>query len=197
MKAAAVIVAHPDDEIIWSGGLILSNPHWDWTILSLCRADDPDRSVKFNAICERLDLEGIISDLDDSYQPAQIDPGRHIGRRILDRLGRFAWDLCITHGANGEYGHVRHKQIHREVVSLVRKGTLRSQELWTFAYECDTAASVCRPSDNADSLMKLMVDSQLRERMGATARKRVLERFDYRVVARKFLEILQNRLGIA
>jgi hypothetical protein len=35
---AAIIVAHPDDETIWSGGLILKKPEWQWTVLSLCRA---------------------------------------------------------------------------------------------------------------------------------------------------------------
>lgn len=35
---AAIIVAHPDDETIWSGGLILKKPEWQWTVLSPCRA---------------------------------------------------------------------------------------------------------------------------------------------------------------
>ena len=42
-RSAVVIVAHPDDEVIWCGGLILQKPDWDWTILSLCRATDRDR----------------------------------------------------------------------------------------------------------------------------------------------------------
>ena len=50
--------------------------------------------------------------------------------------------------------------------------------------------------DIADHLMKLMTDPELRQRMGQAARKRVTEYFDYRVVAKKFVQILSDRLGI-
>jgi len=45
---AVVIVAHPDDETLWAGGTILMHPETQWTILTLCRMSDPDRSPKFN-----------------------------------------------------------------------------------------------------------------------------------------------------
>ena len=50
--------------------------------------------------------------------------------------------------------------------------------------------------DIANYLKELMSDSVLRQKMGSAARKRVVEKFDYRVVARKFLDILSTRLGI-
>jgi starch synthase len=51
--------------------------------------------------------------------------------------------------------------------------------------------------DIADYLMRLMNEPALRQKMGDAARKRVTELFDYRVVARRFLEIVSNRLGIS
>jgi alpha-maltose-1-phosphate synthase len=42
----------------------------------------------------------------------------------------------------------------------------------------------------------LMNDRELREKMGKAARERVVKYFDYRVVARRFVQIIQNRLGI-
>jgi glycosyltransferase involved in cell wall biosynthesis len=44
--------------------------------------------------------------------------------------------------------------------------------------------------------MLLMTDAALRERMGKTARERVVKNFDYRVVARRFVEIMNDKLGI-
>ncbi len=145
---AAIIVAHPDDEIIWAGGLILQHPQWDWTVLSLCRGDDSDRAPKFRSVCARLGLRGLISDLDDSDPLKAVDVGREIGGRIADRLAADRWDLCVTHGANGEYAHQRHMEVHAEVLRLIDEGTLKSRELWTFAYEPDPGG-FCRPDPHA------------------------------------------------
>ena len=51
--------------------------------------------------------------------------------------------------------------------------------------------------DIANYLMELMGDQQLRQKMGAAGRKRVVEHFDYRVVARRFVQIVGERLGIS
>ncbi len=50
--------------------------------------------------------------------------------------------------------------------------------------------------DIANHLLELMQNAELRTKMGRAGRKRVVEHFDYRVVARKFVEIVQKRLGI-
>jgi alpha-maltose-1-phosphate synthase len=46
-------------------------------------------------------------------------------------------------------------------------------------------------------LLQLMQDPALRQRLGAAGRRRAVEQFDYRVVARRLVEILRSRLGIA
>ena len=51
--------------------------------------------------------------------------------------------------------------------------------------------------DIADYLLKLIKDAGLRKKMGDAGRNRVVELFDYRVVARKFLDIVSRRLGIS
>ncbi len=50
--------------------------------------------------------------------------------------------------------------------------------------------------DIAGYLLELMQDPARRAKMGQAGRQRVVEHFDYRVVARKFVEIIQSRLGI-
>ena len=51
-------------------------------------------------------------------------------------------------------------------------------------------------TDVAEHLLTLMNDSSLREKMGKAGRERVVANFDYRIVAKRFIEIIQNRFGI-
>jgi glycosyltransferase involved in cell wall biosynthesis len=50
--------------------------------------------------------------------------------------------------------------------------------------------------DIAKYLMVLMTNPELREKMGKAARKHVVQNFDYRVVAKQFIHIIENKLGI-
>jgi len=50
--------------------------------------------------------------------------------------------------------------------------------------------------DIAEHLLTLMRDPALRQRMGEAGRKRVMELFDYREVARRFVGLMSSRLGI-
>jgi alpha-maltose-1-phosphate synthase len=50
--------------------------------------------------------------------------------------------------------------------------------------------------DIARYLMMLMKDEALREKLGKAARIRVVEKFDYRVVAKRFVQLMQDKLGI-
>ena len=58
----------------------------------------------------------------------------------------------------------------------------------------DYRASV---NDIANYLMDLMTNQSLRESMGKEGRKRVVENFDYRVIAKKFVDIVSKRLDIS
>ncbi|MBE7549900.1 MAG: glycosyltransferase family 4 protein [Anaerolineales bacterium] len=51
--------------------------------------------------------------------------------------------------------------------------------------------------DIANYLMDLMTDPALREKMGQAGRERVVKNFDYRVVAKRFVQIINEKLGIA
>lgn len=50
--------------------------------------------------------------------------------------------------------------------------------------------------DIARYLLLLMEDAPMRKKMGKAGRERVVEKFDYRVVARRFLQIINDKLGI-
>ena len=50
--------------------------------------------------------------------------------------------------------------------------------------------------DIATYLMDLMTDPTLREKMGRAGRERVVANFDYRVVAKQFVQIVTDKLGV-
>ncbi len=50
--------------------------------------------------------------------------------------------------------------------------------------------------DIAKYLLQLMKDAELREKMGKAGRERVVANFDYRVVAKQFVQIINDKLGI-
>ena len=51
--------------------------------------------------------------------------------------------------------------------------------------------------DIANYLMDLMTNPELRRKMGEAGRKRAVELYDYRVVAKRLVDILSDRLGIS
>ncbi len=57
----------------------------------------------------------------------------------------------------------------------------------------DYRASV---QDIARYLMTLMTEPDLRQKMGLAGRERVVANFDYRIVAGKFIQIINEKLGI-
>ena len=50
--------------------------------------------------------------------------------------------------------------------------------------------------DIANYLIDLMQDADLRQKMGEQGRQRAVENYDYRVIAKKFIEIISEKFGI-
>ncbi|TDN86391.1 GlcNAc-PI de-N-acetylase [Salegentibacter sp. 24] len=134
-KNAIVIIAHPDDETLWCGGMILTHPECNWFVVSLCRGKDAERAPKFYQCLKILKAKGIMGDLDDG--PAQTPLKNKIVKDVLlDLLPDEPFDLVITHNPSGEYTrHRRHEEVSRAVIESWYQHKISANELWTFAYE--------------------------------------------------------------
>ena len=151
----AVVVAHPDDETLWAGGLLLMHPEWSPFIVTLCRGSDPDRAPRFLKALERLNAKGSMAYLDDG--PDQIPiPAPMVEDAILSLLPGRDYDILLTHAPDGEYTrHRRHEEVSRAVQALCREGGLRARSLWHFAYEDGGGTHAPLPRTDADLKLPL------------------------------------------
>ena len=134
-KTVAIIVAHPDDEILWTGGIILNNPQWNYFIISLCRKNDENRSSNFYKVLKILNAQGIMGNLDDEPEQKPLNT-LEVEQKILDLLPKKHFDLIITHSPFGEYTkHLRHEEVGKAVIMLWNKDKIATNKLWVFAYE--------------------------------------------------------------
>ena len=145
----AVVVAHPDDETLWAGGLLLLSPRWRVVIAALCRAGDPDRAPRFEAAVRCLGATGRMADLEDEPEQAPLAEGV-VEETVMGLVGDTRYDLLITHGRRGEYTrHLRHEETSRAVTSLWERDRLQSARLWQFAYEDGGGAYLPRAAEGA------------------------------------------------
>jgi len=154
-KTVAVIVAHPDDETLWAGGILLSYTLWDVFILSLCRGSDADRAPKFFKVLNNLNAQGAIGDLDDGVEQLPLAE-EEVEEAILTLLPAKHYDLLITHNPNGEYTrHLRHEETSKAVIQLWDKGKIKTKELWTFAYDDAKKQHLPQPQLTATAYFQL------------------------------------------
>lgn len=157
-KIVALIVAHPDDEILWAGGTILSHPEWSCYVVCLCRGSDTDRAPKFVQSLNALNAEGIMGDLDDGPEQFPLDQ-EEVAHLILSLLPPKQYDLIITHNPKGEYTrHIRHEETGKAVIMLWQTGKISTSELWTFAYEDGNKKYFPKPVETATVFNPLSKD---------------------------------------
>ncbi len=104
-----IVVAHPDDETLWCGGLMIRYDEVRWTVIccSIPQAD-PVRAWKFFDACAALGASGRLLPYTESL------PGQDL--RALGELDLTGFDLVVTHNVQGEYGHPHHKGLHNFII---------------------------------------------------------------------------------
>lgn len=136
--ASAVIIAHPDDEVLWAGGWLIRNPGTTVICCSVPRHDSI-RAWKFFDSCEVLGAYPRLIPATES------DPDKPLGH--LDALDLSRYDQIITHNRFGEYGHLHHRNVHQYI-------TKRHNNVVTFGY---------RPGEMGEIVLNLTAEESERK----------------------------------
>ena len=101
----------------------------------------------------------------------------------------------LVHGETAFLAKIARKIIASEVILGDESGFEESHKIvFSKPRTVDYRANV---HDIAKYLLILMKDQSLREKMGKAGRARVVEHFDYRIVAGRFIQIINDTLGIS
>lgn len=121
LKCVAV-VAHPDDECLFSAGAVLTLP-CEWTVIccSIPRLD-PIRALKFYDACSVLGARAVVLPCVESSPLEKLS--------CLEWLDLNAYDIIFTHNKKGEYGHKHHIQVHDFIMSK-----FSGKRIFTFGYD--------------------------------------------------------------
>jgi glycosyltransferase involved in cell wall biosynthesis len=128
----------------------------------------------------------------EGFGMPQVEAGA-CGKPVLSINAMGMLDTLI-HGETAFLANVAQKIVKKEVTLGYESGF---EDNHTIVFKeprvVDYRANV---HDIANYMMDLMTDEPLRVKMGKAARERVVEHFDYRAVAKQFVKIVQDKLGI-
>jgi LmbE family N-acetylglucosaminyl deacetylase len=99
-----MIVAHPDDELIFGGEELIKHGS-DYKVICLTNKSNKIRSKEFKQVMEKLNVGSWkMFDYEDTLYPTkQFD--------LKNIINYKNWDKIVTHNPIGEYGHPQHKLI--------------------------------------------------------------------------------------
>lgn len=128
----------------------------------------------------------------EGFGMPQVEAGA-CGKPVISLKAMGMLDTLI-HGKTALMAKVAQKIVVNEVLLGEESGFEDSHKIvFNVPRTVDYRADV---QDIAKYLLMLMKDSELRDKMGRAGRERVVENFDYRVVAKKFVQIINDKLGV-
>ena len=126
-----MIVAHPDDELLWGGSHLLDD---DYLVVCITCGPNITRVNEFEKVMKKTNDEYIMLGYPDkrlNIRSNWNDEKDDIYKDIYDIISLKNWDLIVTHNKQGEYGHVHHKMTH-EIVVDVYNDLNRTDDLYFF-----------------------------------------------------------------
>ena len=119
-----MIVAHPDDEILWGGSRLIED---DYVVVCITCGKVPKRVKEFQSVMEKTGDKYIMLDYPDKVAGKRSDWKEYyddITKDIENIYKLKDWDEIVTHNPDGEYGHIHHVMTNKIVTDVVDKENL-------------------------------------------------------------------------
>jgi LmbE family N-acetylglucosaminyl deacetylase len=128
-----MIVAHPDDEIIFGGASLLLES--GWKVICVTNGDHPIRAQEFRQAMNAVNAYYEIWNYNDKRYG---NFNESLPKQIKRSLQGTPFRKIVTHNRMGEYGHPQHKALSQIMMDLVEKNLFHfhrssfvlSEDLW-------------------------------------------------------------------
>lgn len=113
-----MIVAHPDDEMLWGGSKLLSD---NYLVVCITCSTNHKRELEFKKVMNETKDKYIMLGYPDKIN-GKVDDWKNYKEKIANDLNEIInykkWNLIVTHNPKGEYGHIHHKMTSKITTSL-------------------------------------------------------------------------------
>jgi len=112
---ALLMVAHPDDCIIFGMGLIHYRPSWQWTIAYLTYTKLSTRGQEISNFWARRNINTVWLGFADNYRDIENNAISFDSVAAENQIAATVQDytVVVTHDAAGDYGHIHHRFVNQ------------------------------------------------------------------------------------
>jgi LmbE family N-acetylglucosaminyl deacetylase len=113
-----MIVAHPDDEILWGGSHLIDDKY---LVVCVTCGTNPIRTHEFVNTMDNTDDAYVMLGYPDKVNGVRCNWKDEKGKIIhdLEKIMKIKkWDSIATHNPKGEYGHIHHILVNKMVTKI-------------------------------------------------------------------------------
>ena len=114
-----MIVAHPDDEMLWGGAHLLED---NYLVVCITCGGDKVRVNEFKAVMNATNDRYIMLNYPDKTNGERDNWDKvydDITKDINEIIDLKSWETVVTHNPQGEYGNIHHKMTNAIVTELM------------------------------------------------------------------------------
>ncbi len=119
-----MIIAHPDDDMIWGGTALIKD---DYVVVCITCGVNKTRVKEFETVMEETNDKYIMLGYPDKTN-GQKDNWNLVRQSIHEDLEKIInlkdWEIIVTHNPEGEYGHIHHKMTSHMVTESANHSKL-------------------------------------------------------------------------